>query len=47
MVGEGKIAEMVHAQMRLAKRKYLAERRIRLTDLDLHEQYKSPQLRLF
>ncbi len=47
MRGEGKIAEMIHAQMRLAKRKYLEGRQMPAYNLDLHEQHKSAQLRLF
>ncbi len=47
MGGEGKIAEMVHAQMRMAKAKYLTDRKMPAYNLELHEQYKTTQLRLF
>ncbi|MCY7329930.1 MAG: radical SAM protein, partial [Saprospiraceae bacterium] len=36
-----------HTMVRLAKRKYLEGRQMPAYDLDLHEQHKSPQLRLF
>ena len=47
MLGEGKLVEMVHAQMRLAKRRYLDGRQMPAYNLDLHEHHKSAQLRLF
>lgn len=47
MGGEGKIAEMIHAQMRLAKSKYLAGRKMPPYNLDLHARHKTAQLRLF
>lgn len=47
MRGEGNIAEIIHAQFRVAKEKYLKDRKMPAYNLDLHEQHKSPQLRLF
>lgn len=47
MVGEGKIAEMIHTQMRVAKEKYLKGRKMPALNLDLHAKHKSAQLSLF
>jgi DNA repair photolyase len=47
MRGEGKIAEIIRDQFRLAKEKFFAGRQIPKYNLELHEGYKSAQLRLF
>ncbi len=47
MRGEGQIAEIIHAQFRVAKEKYLSGRKMPGYNLDLHAQFKSPQLSLF
>lgn len=47
MSGEGNIAGIIHQQFRLAKEKYLKDRKLPEYNLDLHEHFKSPQLRLF
>jgi DNA repair photolyase len=47
MRGEGNIAEIIHAQFRVAKEKYFKDRKMPPYNLELHEQFKSPQLRLF
>lgn len=47
MRGEGNIAKIIHDQFRLAKEKYLKDRKMPAYNLELHEQFKSPQLRLF
>jgi len=47
MRGEGNIAEIIHQQFRLGKEKYLKDRKMPEYNLDLHEHFKSPQLRLF
>lgn len=47
MRGEGEIAEIIHRQFKVAKEKYLKDRKMPAFNLDLHEQFKSPQLRLF
>ncbi len=47
MKGEGKIAEIIRDQYRLAKEKYFAGRHMPKYNLDLHAQFKSPQLKLF
>ena len=47
MRGEGKIAEIIRDQFRLAKEKYFAGRQMPAYNLELHEQFKSAQLRLF
>lgn len=47
MRGEGNYAEIIHAQFRVAKKKYLQGRKMPVFNLDLHEQFKSAQLRLF
>lgn len=47
MRGEGNYAEIIHAQFRVAKEKYLQGRKMPAYNLDLHAQFKSAQLRLF
>ncbi|HMX40266.1 MAG TPA: PA0069 family radical SAM protein [Saprospiraceae bacterium] len=47
MRGTGNIADMVHQQFRLAKARYMPDRKMPAYNLDLHEHFKSPQLRLF
>ena len=47
MRGEGNIAEIIHAQFRVAKEKYLKDRKMPAYNLDLHERHKSAQLSLF
>ena len=47
MTGEGQIAESIRQQMRLAKKKYFEGRSIPQYNLELHEGFKSPQMRLF
>lgn len=47
MRGEGKIAEIIRDQFRLAKAKFFAGRQMPKFNLDLHEGFKTAQLRLF
>lgn len=47
MRGEGNIAEIIQQQIRLAKEKYLKDREMPALNLELHEHFKSAQLRLF
>jgi DNA repair photolyase len=47
MRGEGKIAEIVRDQFKLAKEKYFKGREMPRLNTMLHEQYKTSQLRLF
>ncbi|MBK8556364.1 MAG: PA0069 family radical SAM protein [Lewinellaceae bacterium] len=47
MRGEGKIAEIIRDQFRLAREKFFQDKKMPAYNLDLHEHYKSPQLRLF
>lgn len=47
MRGEGKIAEIIRDQFRLAREKYFADRKMPAYNLDLHDMHKSPQMRLF
>ena len=47
MRGEGKIAEIVRDQFRLARERFFKGREIPPYNLSLHEQFKSPQLKLF
>ena len=47
MRGEGKISEIIRDQFRLAKEKFFAGRQMPKYNLDLHEGFKSAQLRLF
>lgn len=45
--GEGKIAEQIHAMVKLAKQKYFKNKKMPLLNTALHEQYKDGQLKLF
>jgi DNA repair photolyase len=47
MRGEGKIAEIIRDQFRLAKEKFFADRQMPKYNLELHAEFKSAQLRLF
>lgn len=47
MRGEGNIAEIIHAQFRVAKEKYFKDRKMPVLNLDLHERHKSAQMSLF
>lgn len=47
MRGDGKIAEIIQQQFRLAKQKFFEGRTLPPLNLDLHQYHKSPQLRLF
>ncbi|MDT0645557.1 PA0069 family radical SAM protein [Zunongwangia sp. F260] len=47
MKGEGKFAEQVEQQFKIARKKYLKDRSRTLLNLDLHEQFKDGQLKLF
>lgn len=47
MRGEGNIAEIIHAQFRVAKEKYFKGRKMPPYNLELHERFKSLQLYLF
>lgn len=47
MRGEGKIAEQIHALMRLAKLKYFKNKIMPKLNTSLHEEYKNGQLKLF
>jgi DNA repair photolyase len=47
MRGEGHFADIIQAQFKLAKQKYLKDRQMPAYNLSLHEHTKSPQLRLF
>lgn len=47
MRGEGHFAEIIHQQFRVAKDKYLKDRTMPEYNLELHEYFKSAQLRLF
>jgi DNA repair photolyase len=47
MRGEGKIAEIIRDQFKLAKLRFFKDRSLPKINFDLHEQHKSPQLRLF
>jgi DNA repair photolyase len=47
MTGEGRIAESIQQQIRLAKKRYFEEREIPEYNLELHERVKNPQMRLF
>lgn len=47
MRGEGNIADMIHQQFRIAKEKYMKDRKLPAYNLDLHEQFKGGQLKLF
>lgn len=47
MRGEGRIAEIITAQFRLARQRFFKNRQMPKLNCGLHEQFKSPQLRLF
>jgi DNA repair photolyase len=47
MRGEGKIAEIIRDQFKLAREKYFKGREFPKLNTSLHEHYKSPQLKLF
>ncbi|MDT0685436.1 PA0069 family radical SAM protein [Autumnicola psychrophila] len=47
MKGEGKFAEQVEQQFKIARKKYLKDRLRTPLNLDLHEQFKDGQLKLF
>lgn len=47
MRGEGKIAEQIHALMRLAKLKYYKNKAMPKLNTQLYEEYKNGQLKLF
>ena len=47
MSGEGNIAKIIHAQFQLAKKKYFKNNIKHAFNLDLHQHFKSPQLKLF
>ncbi len=47
MRGEGKIAEQVSMQFRLARKKYLSDVCLSTLDYSLYEQLKNPQMKLF
>lgn len=47
MTGEGKIAEIIKEQIHLARKKYFAGRQKMEYNLELFDQFRSPQLKLF
>ncbi len=47
MSGEGNIAKIISSQVKLAKRKYFAGLSTPPYNLDLHQHFKKPQLKLF
>ena len=47
MSGEGNIAKIISSQIKLAKRKFFTDRSIPPYNLELHENFKKSQLRLF
>ncbi|MCC1485208.1 PA0069 family radical SAM protein [Winogradskyella immobilis] len=47
MRGEGKIAEQINTMVRLARSKYFKGKQMPKLNCDLHEQYKTGQMRLF
>lgn len=47
MRGEGNIAEIIHQQIKLAKKLYFKDKDYPPYNLDLHEQFKDGQLKLF
>jgi DNA repair photolyase len=47
MRGEGKIAEMTHQQFKVAKDRFLKDRKMPPLNVDLYEKFKTPQLSLF
>lgn len=46
-VGEGKIAEQIHELVRLARHTYFKDKVFPKLNSDLHETYKSGQMKLF
>jgi len=47
MRGEGKIAQIIQDQFKLAKTKFFSDRSMPKMNYELHEAFKTPQLRLF
>ncbi len=47
MRGEGPVADIIRQQFQLARHRFFHQRRMPSYNLDLHSQYKDPQLRLF
>ncbi|MEZ4884043.1 MAG: PA0069 family radical SAM protein [Chitinophagales bacterium] len=47
MRGQGKYAEMIHQQFKVARNQFLKEVKMPPYNLDLYEQMKNPQLKLF
>ncbi len=47
MRGEGKIADVIHQQMSLARARFFAGREKSGYNLDMHRDFKTPQMRLF
>lgn len=47
MRGEGKIAELINLLVRLARQKYFKDKRLPKLNSELHEQYKTGQIKLF
>jgi len=47
MRGEGHISEIISKQFKLAKKKFMADRPRVAYNLDLHDDFKNPQLKLF
>lgn len=45
--GEGKIAEQIHSLIKIARKKYFADKVFPKLNCSLHEQYKTGQMRLF
>ncbi len=45
--GEGKIAEQINLLVRLARQKYFKDKRMPKLNTELHEQYKTGQMKLF
>lgn len=47
MRGAGNIAEVINQQFKLAKRKYFNDRSLPPYNVDLHQHFKTPQMKLF
>jgi len=47
MTGEGRIAEMIRQQFKLARKMYFEGKKMPDYDLEIHHQFKSPQMKLF
>ncbi len=45
--GEGKIAEQIHSLIKIARKKYFADKNFPKLNIHLHEHYKTRQMRLF